>query len=54
MVVDCVVNSRAALITSNVKDFSNASRQLGFRLFQPAEFMIYMRGVDDEIGRAHV
>ena len=44
MIVDCVLNSRAALITSNVKDFSSPSKNLGFRIFQPSEFIAYMKG----------
>lgn len=43
LVVDCVQNSRAVLITSNTSDFTVASRQLGFRIFQPAEFMRYIQ-----------
>ncbi|HSS78541.1 MAG TPA: PIN domain-containing protein [Thermoanaerobaculia bacterium] len=42
LVVDCVLNSRAVLLTNNVKDFSGPSRTLGFRIFQPAEFMRYL------------
>jgi predicted nucleic acid-binding protein len=43
LVVDCVLNSRAALITRNTTDFMVASKQLGFWIFQPAEFMRYIQ-----------
>jgi predicted nucleic acid-binding protein len=43
LVVDCVLNSRAVLVTSNVKDFTEASRRLGFRIFQPSEFVAYLK-----------
>jgi predicted nucleic acid-binding protein len=42
LVVDCVLNSRAVLVTNNVKDFTGPSKALGFRIFQPAEFLLYM------------
>jgi len=42
LVVDCVLNSRAVLVTNNVKDFTGPSKTLGFRIFQPAEFLRYM------------
>jgi predicted nucleic acid-binding protein len=43
LVVDCVLNSRAVLITNNTSDFTLASRQLGFRIFQPREFIPYIQ-----------
>jgi putative PIN family toxin of toxin-antitoxin system len=38
-VVDCVMNSRALLVTSNVRDFLSASRELGFPILRPADFL---------------
>ena len=41
-VVDCVMNSRAVLVTSNVRDFLLASRELGFPILRPADFLRLM------------
>ena len=38
-VVDCVMNSRALLVTKNVRDFLSASRELGFPILRPADFL---------------
>jgi putative PIN family toxin of toxin-antitoxin system len=38
-IIDCVLNSRAVLVTSNIKDFAEASRQLGFKTLRPSEFI---------------
>jgi predicted nucleic acid-binding protein len=38
-VVDCVLNSHSILVTQNVKDFASASRELGFQVFRPSEFL---------------
>jgi predicted nucleic acid-binding protein len=38
-VVDCVLNSRSLLVTSNVRDFARASQQLGFPVLRPSEFL---------------
>jgi predicted nucleic acid-binding protein len=43
LVVDCVVNSRALLVTSNTRDFVSASRQLGFPVLRPASFLPLLR-----------
>lgn len=43
LIVDCVLNGRAVLVTSNTVDFTVASRQLGFRTFRPEEFMRYIQ-----------
>jgi predicted nucleic acid-binding protein len=43
-IVDCVLNSRAALITYNVRDFADPSRRLGFKVLQPKEFMLPLAG----------
>lgn len=39
LVVDCVVNSRAILVTDNLRHFRGPSRELGFRLLPPGEFI---------------
>jgi predicted nucleic acid-binding protein len=38
-IVDCVLNSRSLLVTSNVRDFSAASRRLGFPVLWPDKFL---------------
>jgi predicted nucleic acid-binding protein len=38
-IVDCVLNSRSVLVTQNIRDFSSASRQLGFPVLRPEEFV---------------
>lgn len=42
-IVDCVLNSRSVLVTSNSRDFVAASRYLGFRLLSPAEFVTALK-----------
>jgi hypothetical protein len=37
--VDCVLNSRSVLVTRNVRDFETASRELGFQIFRPSDFL---------------
>ncbi|MBN2344078.1 MAG: putative toxin-antitoxin system toxin component, PIN family [Deltaproteobacteria bacterium] len=39
MVIDCVMNGRTVLITSNTKDFIGAAEQLGFELLTPKKFL---------------
>jgi len=39
LVVDCVLNSRSLLITSNVRDFREAAADWDFRLCEPSEFL---------------
>lgn len=41
-VVDCVLNSRSLLVTSNVRDFVEASQKLGFQILQPSEFVVLL------------
>jgi predicted nucleic acid-binding protein len=43
-IVDCVLNSRSMLVTQNVKDFATASRELGFQVLRPAEFLRALAG----------
>ena len=44
LVVDCVVNSGAVLVTDNLKDFRRPSRELGFRMLSPAGFLALLEG----------
>jgi len=43
MVIDCVMNGRAMLVTSNVRHFMAASRSLGFTLLKPKEFLAALK-----------
>jgi predicted nucleic acid-binding protein len=38
-IVDCTLNSRALLVTQNVRDFLPAARRFGFPVIRPAGFM---------------
>lgn len=42
-VVECVLNSQAMLVTSNLRDFRGPSRQLGFRTLLPTAFTELLR-----------
>jgi hypothetical protein len=48
LVVDCVLNSRSLLVTSNVRDFARASRELGFPLLRPSEFLAVLSKGDQQ------
>ncbi|NOZ02903.1 MAG: PIN domain-containing protein [Deltaproteobacteria bacterium] len=39
MIVDCVMNAGAGVVTSNTRDFRVAAQRLGFALMSPREFM---------------
>lgn len=39
LVVDCVLNSQALLVTDNERDFRGPSRELGFTVLRPARFL---------------
>ncbi len=39
LVIDCAMNGRAAVVTSNRRDFESAARSLGFSLLSPTEFL---------------
>lgn len=39
LVVDCVLNAGAILVTRNMKDFVAPSKRLGFSVLGPAEFL---------------
>lgn len=42
-VVECVLNSQSILVTSNIRDFREPSRQLGFQVLQPSAFLEVLR-----------
>jgi predicted nucleic acid-binding protein len=46
LVVDCVVNSRAILVTDNLRHFRGPSRELGFRMLRPVEFIELLKEKD--------
>ncbi len=39
MVIDCAMNARARVVTSNLRDFARAAENLGFELVTPAELV---------------
>lgn len=39
LVIDCVVNAGALLVTDNLRDFRTASRELSFRVLRPEELI---------------
>jgi putative PIN family toxin of toxin-antitoxin system len=41
-VIDCAMNARAMVVTSNVRDFDNASRKLGLKVMTPVKFIEYL------------
>ena len=42
LVIDCVMNANALLITSNIKDFRKATVELGLQVMTPVEFVIIL------------
>jgi predicted nucleic acid-binding protein len=38
-IIDCAMNSGAAVVTANVRDFQQAKRALGLRVITPVEFV---------------
>lgn len=38
-VIDCVLNSRSILITSNIRDFQGPAKQCGFVVLRPPDFL---------------
>ncbi len=43
LVIDCAMNGHAAIVTSNIRDFKNAAKVLGFMLLTPSEFLNKIR-----------
>jgi predicted nucleic acid-binding protein len=44
LVIDCAMNGNAMVVTSNVKDFRGAQRELGLRVVSPAELLALLGG----------
>ncbi|MEA2031571.1 MAG: PIN domain-containing protein [Patescibacteria group bacterium] len=40
-VIDCAMNARALVVTSNVRDFKEAVRTLGLKVMTPVNFLKY-------------
>jgi len=38
-VIECALNANAIVVTSNVRDFQNASNRLGLQVIKPIEFI---------------
>lgn len=43
LVVDCVLNGGAVLVTENLRDFEQPARKLGFQVFRPVDFIALLR-----------
>ncbi len=41
-VIDCAMNGRALIVTSNVRDFDKAKQNLGLQVMTPVEFLGYL------------
>jgi predicted nucleic acid-binding protein len=41
-VIDCAMNARAIVVTSNVRDFDNAVKTLGLKVLTPVNFLEYL------------
>jgi len=41
-VIDCAMNARAMVVTSNVRDFEKAVRKLGLKVMNPVGFIEYL------------
>ncbi len=42
LVIDCVMNANALLVTSNIKDFHKAQAELGLTVMTPVEFVMML------------
>jgi predicted nucleic acid-binding protein len=42
LVIDCVMNANALLVTTNVKDFRKAQIELGLQVLTPLEFAMIL------------
>ena len=40
LVIDCAMNASAIVVTSNLKDFRNATQSLGLRVVSPVELVL--------------
>jgi len=41
-VIDCAMNGRAIIVTSNIRDFQQAIKSLGVQVMTPVEFLDYL------------
>ena len=41
-VIDCAMNARALIVTSNIRDFEQARQVLGVEVMTPVEFLEYL------------
>jgi len=41
-IIDCAMNARAIVVTSNVRDFDKAVRTLGLKVMTPVKFIEYL------------
>ena len=46
LVVDCVLNAQALLVTENMSDFKAPARELGFRVVRPQRFLEILEEVE--------
>jgi predicted nucleic acid-binding protein len=46
LVVDCVLNGRAVLVTHNLRDFRRPAAELGFRVMDPIELLALLEMED--------
>jgi predicted nucleic acid-binding protein len=44
-VIDCAMNAGATVVTSNVRDFQTAKRELGLQVITPVEFVIQLANI---------
>ncbi len=45
-VIDCAMNARALVVTSNVRDFDKAVRTLGLKVMTPVKFIEYLANLE--------
>lgn len=43
LVIDCVLNSRAVLVTLNLRDFIQPTEDLGFSVLSPVDFLRFLQ-----------
>jgi hypothetical protein len=41
-VIDCAMNARVPIVTSNLRDFEKARQTLGVQVMTPVEFLDYL------------
>jgi hypothetical protein len=48
LVIDCVMNASATVITSNLRDFQSAKESLGLQVMTPAQLIIKLASIGTE------